>query len=182
MLAVEVADGEAERFADPKAGGDQEFEQAAVLLGVGARDHGLHLVEGEDSLGALVVEAGPLAALELAARVDRDRAATGSVGKNLRERPQRGQGGRAAQPFAAHGGDEVGDVVDADLVEAAAAEVGDQVLAQRPAVRLARALPDRLPFEPLPGVLLEALADRLDPVAAAAAQPQLGALRFGVVE
>src|SRR6266508_993437 len=38
VLAVEVADSESERFADAEAGGEQQFEQAAVLLAVGGRD------------------------------------------------------------------------------------------------------------------------------------------------
>jgi hypothetical protein len=52
-------------------------------------------------------------------------AAAGGVGEDLGQRPQRGQGGRAAQPFAAHRRDERGDVVDDDLVETATAEGGD---------------------------------------------------------
>jgi hypothetical protein len=66
-------------------------------------------------------------------------------------------------------GDEVGHVVDRDLVEAAAAEIGDQVLAERPAVHLAGALAHWLALEPFPRVLLERLADRGDALPAAAA-------------
>jgi hypothetical protein len=92
------------------------------------------------------------------------------VGEDPRERPQRGQRGRAAQALAPHRGDEAGDVVDGDLVEAAAAEVGDQVLTECPAVHLAGALAHRLALQPGPGVLLERLPHRLDPRAAAAPQ------------
>ena len=67
MLAVEVADGEPERLADPQPAREQQLEQAAVALAVGAGDERLHLLEGEDPLRPLVVELGPLAALELAA-------------------------------------------------------------------------------------------------------------------
>src|SRR5581483_957214 len=92
------------------------------------------------------------------------------------------QSGRAAQTLAPHVGDEVGHVVDRDLVEPAAAEVGDQVLAKRPAVHLAGALAHGLALEPGPGVLLERLADRFDALAAAASQSQLGPLRLRIVQ
>ena len=106
-------------------------------------------------LGRWSSRRGRFAALELAAGVDGDGAAAGGVREDLGQRSQRRQDGGAAQAFASHGGDVGGDVVDGDLVEAAAAEVGDQVLAQRPAVDFAGALADGLAVEPLPGVLLE---------------------------
>ena len=43
---VEVADGEAERFADPQPAGEQQFEQAAVLVAVGVRRAGLAFLRG----------------------------------------------------------------------------------------------------------------------------------------
>src|SRR5581483_7834208 len=86
VALVEVADREAKRLADPHAAGEQQFEQAAVLLAVGAGDQAFHLVEGEDPLGPLVVEPWPLTAFELAAGVDGDRATPGSVGEDQRER------------------------------------------------------------------------------------------------
>ena len=89
--AVEVADGEPERLADPQPGGEHQLEQAAVVLAVCAGEQRLHLLEGEDPLRPLVVELGPLAALELAERVDGDRAAAGGLGEDHRERPQRGR-------------------------------------------------------------------------------------------
>ena len=51
-----------------------------------------------------------------------------------------------------------------------------------PAVHLAGAVADGLPVEPLLGVLGELLPDRLDPLTAAAAQPQLGSLRLRVFD
>src|SRR5579884_710491 len=89
---VEVADGEPECLADAHAGGDEQFEQAAVLLAVGVRDQRFHLVEAEDPLRPLVVELRPFAAFELAARVDGDRAAPGGVGEDQRQRLQRAGG------------------------------------------------------------------------------------------
>ena len=59
---------------------------------------------------------------------------------------------------------------------------GIRCLRERPAVELERARPDGLAFEPFLGVLGEGLPAGLDPFAAAAAQPQLGPLGFGVVE
>ncbi len=74
------------------------------------------------------------------------------------------------RPFAAHLGDEGGDVLAADLVEPAPAEAGDQVLLERPAVLLACARADVLPLEPLARVLFEGLPCWFDSLAAAAAQ------------
>jgi hypothetical protein len=68
-----------------------------------------------------------LAALELGERVDGDAAAAGGLGEDDRERPQRARDRPALQPLAAHGRDQGGDVVAADLVEPAAAEPGDRV-------------------------------------------------------
>src|SRR5579884_1179568 len=89
---VEVANGEPERLTDPHTGGDEQFEQAAVLLAVGVGDQRFHLVEAEDPLRPLVVELGPFAAFELAARVDRDRTAPGGVAEDQRQRLQRAGG------------------------------------------------------------------------------------------
>src|SRR6266540_1090641 len=182
VLAVEVADGEPERLADAEPGREHQLEQAAVLLAVGVREERLHLLEREDSLRPLVVVAGALAALELGERVDGDTAAAGGLGEDDRERPQRARDRPALEPLAAHGGDQGGHVVASDLVEPAAAEPGDQVLLERPGVDLPRARADVLALEPLAGVLLECLPCRLDSLAAAAAQAQLGPLGLGVVE
>jgi hypothetical protein len=142
----------------------------------------LHLLEAEDPLRPLVVVLGPLAALELRHRIDRDAASAGGLGEDDRDRLERACDRPALEPLAAHGGDEGGHVVAPDLVEPAVAEPGDQVLLERPGVDLLGTRADVLPFEQFAGVLLERLPGRLDPLAAAAAQEQLGALGLGVFE
>jgi hypothetical protein len=94
---VEVTDGEPERLADPQPGGEQQLEQAAVERAVAVREDGVHLVEAEDAVRSFVVQLRPLAALELTARVDRDRASSRGVREDARQRAQRRVRGRAAQ-------------------------------------------------------------------------------------
>jgi hypothetical protein len=145
-------------------------------------DQGAHLFEGEDPFGALVVVAWSFAALELAERVDGDATFTGGLGEDDRQGSQ-GAGDRPAlELFVEHVRDEGGNVFGVDLVEAAPAEVGDQVLVERPGVELERARTHGLPFEPLACVPLEGLAAGFGAFAAAAAQPQLGTARLSLLE
>ena len=142
----------------------------------------MHLLEGEDPFGALVVEAWPFAAFELGEGVDGDAAAAGGLAEDDRERPQRGRDRPSPQLFAAQDGDQAGDILDGDLVESAAAELRDQVLFERPPVLLPRAGADGLAVEPVACVLLEALSGRLDPLPGPAAEEEVGAFGFGVFE
>src|SRR5581483_7292494 len=179
---VEVGDGEPERLSDPHSAGEQEFEQAAVLLAVGRVDEGAHLLEAEDPLRPLIVASGPLAALELANRVGRAAALAGGLSQHQRQREQRAGDRPAAQAFATHRGDEGGDVVAGDVVQAPPSEVRDQGLFGRPAVLLERARAGMLAVEPLARVVAERLPARLDPLAAPPAQQEFGAAGFGVFE